>query len=133
MLKPVNDFLDKIYNLIETSKAIRQEVEGVYLSINPNPLYPFVFIKICQIDDFSNYIKYRYELKLDILIFFRDKHTQKYLKIADMINQALDIKNFTLCDYKVLGLKKQNIIFDKSNDALTTKLTINYLTTIREK
>jgi hypothetical protein len=129
----LNHFLNKIYHLINSSEKIKEQIQGVYLSINPNPAYPFIFINITKIDAANNNVKYEYEAEIEISIFYRDKDAPKYLKIADIINKELDIENFISAEYKVLGLKKQYFSFTKSQDAITGKLTINYLGRIREK
>ena len=133
MLDPLNHFLNKIYHLVDNSPEVKEQVAGVYLSINPNPAYPFIFVNIGKIDDVSNNIKYEYEAEIEISIFYRDKSAQKYLKIADIINNALALPNFVLSEYKVLGFKKQHLSFTKSQDSITNKLTINYLGRIRQK
>lgn len=127
----LDDFLNKIYNLVEGSAEIKAQVQGVYFSINPSPSYPFIYINVVKIEDRSTYVKHQYELEVEISIFFRDRHLQKHLKLANMINDVLATGKFEGC--KLLGLKKQNIILSNSQDMLTRKLAINYLSTIRQK
>jgi hypothetical protein len=132
-LEPLNSFLNKIYSIIDEDEEIKNSVKGVYLSINPKPEYPFIFISINKTLDQSNLVKYAYSIDFDVALFFREKAPQKALTIASYIDSILKIENFALNEYKILGLKKQDIVLCKSQDALTTKLSINYLGFIRQK
>ena len=132
-LEPLKSFLNKVYGIIDEAEEIKDTVKGVYLSINPKPIYPFVFININKTLNVSNLVKYAYSIDFDVSLFFREKAPQKALTLANCIDSILKIENFAINEYKVLGLKKQDITLSKSQDAFTTKLSINYLGLIRQK
>jgi hypothetical protein len=132
-LEPLNNFLNKVYCIINDDREVKSATQGVYLSINPKPIYPFIFININKTLDQGNLIKYAYNVDFDVSLFFRDRSPSKAIATANHIDSILIIENFSISEYKVLGLKKQNIAFSKSQDTLTTKLSINYLSFIRQK
>jgi hypothetical protein len=132
-LAPLSSFLNKVYCIINEDREIKNTTQGVYLSINPKPTYPFIFISINKTLDQSNLVKYAYSIDLDVSIFFQEKAPSNAVVIANYIDLILKIENFSIDEYKVLGLKKQDIALSKSLDALTQKLSINYLSFIRQK
>jgi hypothetical protein len=132
-LEVLNSFLTNVYDILDRTAEIKNFVSGVYLSINPNPIYPFIFININKAINQSNCFKYAYSIDFDISLFYRDRHPDKALKLAESINKLVASSNFTFSEYKILGLQKQNVLLSKSEDTLTTKLAINYLSFIRQK
>jgi hypothetical protein len=129
--EPINNFLNNVYSLINSSDGIKYAVKGVYISINQNPLYPFIFININKATDRGNFIKYAYNIDFNVSIFFREKHPQNAFTLAYSINEILSVNNFAILEYKIVGLQKQDIVLSRSEDTLTTKLNINYLSYIR--
>jgi hypothetical protein len=131
--EPINSFVRQVYKIIDNDQVIKQSTKGVYLSINQNPEYPFVYVKINQIISQLHHIKYGYNIDFDISIFYRDKNICEPLKLGNLIDSLLQIKNFHIAEYKIIGLQKQSFLIDKSQDTVTNKLNINYLSFIRQK
>ena len=130
---PLNSFLNNLYNLITSSHLIKEKINAVYLSINQEPVYPFIFINLNKASNSGNHLKYSYSIDFDISIFFRQKDFLNSVNIEEYITQLIQTQNFATDHYKIIGIKKQEINLIKSKDTLTSKLNINYLSSIRQK
>ena len=130
---PFNSFINNLHNLLNSCSLIREKISGIYLSTTPLPAYPFIVINFNKASNSGNYLKYAYSIDFDVAVFFRDQDQLNSTYIAESINNLLKLENFRSANYKVIGLQKQEINLVKSKDTLTSKLNINYLSSIRQK
>lgn len=125
-LEFVYQFQARIYELLTNNQTIRRNVTGVYLSIQQNARYPFILISLIKIDDLSKYGIHTYQIEFEICIFARDKTQEFLLKLASNIISALRPESLNGHDYKVLGIKDNELKFARGQDLLTNKAMIKY-------
>ena len=129
----LNFFLDALYNTLTNNQDLKNDNCQIYMNTNTNPVYPFISIKINQISDHPSAKSYGWQINFCIAIFFRQNSPQHSLQIAEKIDEALSEKFFESPKYKVISMQKQNGLFCKSKDGITSKFVINYLSFIRQK
>lgn len=127
-LNIVSNFLDNIYNALSKSTDITTFIPEVYLTPPQISYYPFLLIELQKVTDQTQ----NFAVEFDICIFYREQPPQMGIELSDKIdNCLLKLKNLEL-DFKILGIKQQNITISKSEDTLTSKLSIKYLSLIRK-
>lgn len=127
-LNIVSGFLDNIYNSLVSSTDIISLIPEIYLAPPQTPYYPFLLIELQKVTDQTH----NFAVEFDICIFYREQPPQIGIQLSDKIDECLlRLKNIDL-DFKILGIKQQNITISKSEDTLTSKLSIKYLSLIRK-
>lgn len=127
-LNIVSNFLDNIFDALSTSVDIINLIPRVYLSPPQTPNYPFLLINLEKVIDQNQ----NFAIEFDIYIFYREQPLQVGIELSDKIdNCLLKLKNHNSA-FKTLGIKQQNITISRSEDTLTSKISIKYLSLIRK-
>ncbi|AVP87140.1 hypothetical protein phytr_1820 [Candidatus Phycorickettsia trachydisci] len=127
-LSIVSNLLDSIYNLLTRSDDIINFIPQIYLAPPQNPSYPFLLLELQKVTDQNQ----NFEVEFNICLFYREQTPQVGISLADKIDECLlRLKDYDL-GFKILGIKQQNITLSKSEDTLTLKLSIKYLSLIRK-
>lgn len=128
----IQDFQMTIYKLLSGDSDIRLSVDRIYLSVVQDAKYPFLLINIVKAENISKVIQDIYQVDFEIIAFARDKHQGLLTSLADKITNKLTEKSFILQNYIVAGIKACSMNFQRSNDLITTKLTINCKALLKE-
>jgi len=127
-LNIVSNFLDIIYDDLSKSADIINFIPKVYLAPPQTPNYPFLLIELQKVTDQNQ----NFAIEFDVCLFYREQPPQVGIQLADKIDaRLLEIKKRELA-FNILGVKQQNIVLSKSEDTLTSKLSIKYLSLIRK-
>jgi len=127
-LSIVSNFLDSIHEVLSRSDDITNFIPQIYLAPPQTPIYPFVLIELEKVTDQNQ----NFEVGFNLCLFHRAQYPQIGIELADKIDACLlKLKDRELA-FKILGIKQQNITLYKSEDTLTSKLSIKYLSLIRK-
>lgn len=127
-LNIVSNFLDNIFDILSTSVDIISVLPRVYLSPPQTPNYPFLLINLEKVTDQNQ----NFAIEFDIYIFYRDQLPQIGIELSDKIDDCLLKLKKHHAGFKTLGIKQQNITISRSEDTLTSKMSIKYLSLIRK-
>jgi len=128
----IHDFQIMIYKLLNEEEDIMLNVDRIYLSIVQDAKYPFLLINILKVINISEVRQRIYEIEFEICAFARDKKHIILTLLADIISSKLVPNSCKLPGNIVAGLKICNLEFHKSSDLVTSKLTINFKSLIKE-
>lgn len=125
-LKSVGSFQRKIYEVLIEDEKLKQEVVGVYLSVQQDAKYPFILLNLLKLDDFSKYNKFSYEIEFEICLFGKDKNQEKLLYILDHITNLMKPHMVGIADYHVVAIKFSKTEWVRGQDNLTIKIITKY-------
>ena len=128
----IQDFQMTIFKLLSCDSDIRLSVDKIYLSVVQDAKYPFLLINIVKAENISRVTQSIYQLDFEIVAFARDKNQGLLAKLAAKITNKLTEKSCVLPNYIVAGIKACSMNFQRSNDLITTKLTINCKALLKE-
>lgn len=128
----IQDFQMTIYRLLSGDSDIRLSVDRIYLAVVQDAKYPFLLINILRADNISRVAQYIYQVDFEIVVFAREKNQGLLTSLADKITNKLTEKSCVLHNYIVAGIKACSMNFQRSNDLITTKLTINCKALIKQ-
>lgn len=126
----INDFKKYIYQLLASENFIHQTINHIYLSVTQDAAYPFILINIIKAEDISKFNYNIYNVEFEISVFARDKNQGILILIADKIIHVLKTGLNDFREYIIIGIKSSELIFQKSQDLITTKLSIPYQATL---
>jgi hypothetical protein len=129
----IHDFQMNLYRILASDKDISSKIDKIYLSVVQDAKYPFLLINMLQIDDISKFSQMIYSVTFEICIFARDKNHTISMMLADKITNKLSISHNYFKDYIVAGIKSQNITFARSQDLISSKLTIHYRVLLKKE
>lgn len=129
----IHNFQTHLYRTLCEDEKIRLSVDNVYLSITKDAKYPFLLINMIQIKDMSQFTNKIYEVEFEICAFARDKSQKILAPLADKIITKLTPETCKFIGYVVAGIKTGIINFQRGQDLLTTKLSINYVALIKKE
>jgi len=132
-LSITGNFINNIYHVLSSHEEIKLLVSQVCMSVPSVPTYPFILVELNELKAQSSLTQSSYNVDFDVWLFLREKNPQIGFDIANKIDMCLIKSQTNFTDYTILGMQKQNITLSKSADALTTKLSIKYLSLIRER
>jgi len=129
----IENFQTRIYQLLVTDHSIREDVDRIYLSTTQDSKYPFILINMIKINDCSKFNQAIYEVEFEVCIFIKDKSTKFLINLADKVIARLQHSNFILERCILAGIKAGKITIERSQDLVTTKLSISYNSLLKEK
>lgn len=129
----IHDFQLKIYEQLSTEQEIRLKVEGIYLSVVQDAAYPFLLINILKIHNLSKFTAAIYNIEFEICAFARDKNQGMLASLADKITSKITAESCNFGNYLIAGIKAKEINFQRSQDLITTKMSIYYSTLIKQE
>ncbi|NRB10792.1 MAG: hypothetical protein HRU35_04165 [Rickettsiaceae bacterium] len=128
----VNKFQLKLLEILANCSQIRKNNIRVYFSITQDSQYPFILVKMLQIENLSKFTLETYRLSFEICIFTRSRNLSQALAITDEIHQTLQVNNCHFDQYLVIGIKSPAVNFTDSNDLRVSKTSMNYQATVRK-
>lgn len=126
----INNFQVQLHQLLAREEFINQTVNNIYLSVTQDAKYPFILINILKAEDVSRFHYNIYNIDFEICVFARDKNQKILTLLADKIINTIKIDLNSSIEYEILGIESAEIIFNKSQDLITTKLSIPYKATL---
>lgn len=132
-LKFIGDFQLKIYQTLAGDHDIRRSIDKIYVSVVADAKYPFLLINFLKVEDCSKTDQALYNIEFEICAFARDKTQGILVSLADMIVSKLTAAACRFENYLIVGIKSQYIAFDRSQDLVTTKLTVRYKALLKQE
>ena len=132
-LQFIHDFQVKIYQLLANNRGVSTQIDKIYLSVVQDAKYPFLLITILNVVNLSRFDQAIYEIDFEIAGFARDKNQGILTSLADKITAVLTMRNCAFQEYILAGLNMLEVKFARSQDLITTKLTINYKALIKKE
>ncbi len=123
----------RLYGLLSQTQDIRQNVAGLYLSVQHDAKYPFILINILKTHNISKHGVDTYEIDFEICIFAREKTQEFLLGVASRIVEILKPEHLSGADYDVLSIKDVSLEFVRGHDLLTNKALISYKALLQHK
>jgi hypothetical protein len=125
-LKSVGSFQRKIYEILIEDEKLKQEMVGIYLSVQQDAKHPFILLNLLKLDDFSKYNKFSYEIEFEICLFAKDKNQEKLLYILDDITNLIKPSMVEIANYHIVAMKFSKAEWVRGQDNLTIKIITRY-------
>ena len=125
----INNFQHHVHSTISNNREIMSVIKKIYFNPVQDGKCPFLIINIKKADDLSRYNAFIYSIDFQILVYAKDQNHRLLAKLADKIvkllsNNNQDFNRFST--YEIQGIKAGNVEFDRAQDLVINKLTINY-------
>lgn len=112
---------------------ISKVINKIYFGAVQDGKCPFLLIKLKKAEDLSRYVEPIYAVEFEILAYAKDHHHNLLVSLVDNVINALDSTELFFTGYKVIGLKANEVKFEKAKDLVLNKVAINYKALIRRE
>jgi hypothetical protein len=132
-LKFINDFQNQLYKILASESKISEVVNKIYFGVVQDGKCPFLLIQLKKAEDLSKTAEPIYAVEFEILAYAKDHHHSLLVSLTDNVINILDSTEIFFTGYKVIGLKANEVKFEKAKDLVLNKVAIKYKALIRRE
>lgn len=129
----IHDFQKQLYSMLSGDRQIIDSIEKIYFGAVQDGKTPFLLITIQKAQDLSRHLEFIYSIDFQISAYAKDHNYQLLVKLADRVIKVISIEDNYFSGYVVAGIRVNNLQFDKAQDLVLNKLTINYKALIKKE
>lgn len=130
MLKAISKFYQELYKLLDSDIELQKLVK-VHAVIQKDAA-SWLLINLLEAEPQDITDKSTCQLLFEICIFTQEVSHKTSLEAADIVRRRLKPQNFTIGQYQVISIKDQKLVWTRSQDLRTIKLSAPYRAFLRQ-
>jgi len=126
-------FQNKLYTSLANDVVIHQLVNKIYIGAVQDGKAPFLLVNISSVENLSLSSTALYQVDFQICAYAKDTNHKLLTRLADEVLRILAGAGRALEGYSISGMRANNVQFEKAQDLVLNKLTINCKALIKQE
>ena len=114
------DFSNSLHNYFESNNSLKRNVKNIFHSLKNSGKYPYIYNRVNNIKNIDTRFIKTYEVEAEINLYTRDSKLEDIKIIISII-----------LPFKFISGKISEAEFSVSNDLLTNRVRINFISLIQ--
>lgn len=127
------DFSKSLHNYFESNNNLKYYVKNIFHSLKNSGKYPYIYHKVNGIKNIDTRFLKTYEVEAEINLYSRDSKLEDIKIIISTIEESLANFSSITLPFKFISGKISKAEFSISNDLLTNRVRINFISLIQER
>lgn len=125
------DFNNCLHNYFESNNSLKRYVKNIFHSLKNSGKYPYIYHKVNSIKNIDTRFLKTYEVETEINLYTRDSKLEDIKIIISSIEESLANFPSIILPFKFISGKISEAEFLVSNDLLTNRVRINFISLIQ--